>query len=662
MSKALSLFLLLLVSAAFAGLSIAVLNQPPSFDGAFHLQAVRTLLENGDLALTYDGYHRFDYSIQMGLPFLGAIALAFLGFGESFAAAQATTLVYFALLLTTAFFLTRRLAGAAPALFGILLACTIPAIENFALPVFGEIAGLFWFMLGCLVLSNYSHTRRKSHSVRAGLVAGLCFGLAILTKIVLMLSIPALLVTGLLVILVRQYRDFGVILAALLGILPVLLAFEVYRMLNLGWAEFLAYWHLQLALIANKGGGGGFDYLKVHDSFASAVRHGLWPGVWLGAVAATAVSALLWTLRADKGAGPGYSVYGRKPFLQIADLGICVAVILALGYACWWFAILPDPFYRRLINPLLLLSFLLPPLLAWCWRRGIRFGKPWAALGFVLCLSMLANGIVWRDWQWKPEPVQYPVVDYIQTQQGEAAIGTWGWWQAPRISFLLRQSFVNLLNPASRNTLQSGRDLIIVHRQQKQLDPASYEQMQPFLGERLYHDEYGYEVYRYQEPDGSALLRQALSSSGAKPVASITFPLDPELHPQLGLGFYAPEPSGVWAQPKAILTLPVPDTPAELRIKMWIDGRSLGDSAEAVEGRITVNGHEVHRLYLEGKLYELSIPLSQAEITGDGNFLEIGFDIPASFRPIDLGISGDTRVLSFRLISAELMPALAGNP
>lgn len=155
-------------------------------DETHHLNVARNLAEHGRYAsgLPDEGFLDFDSYDSVGLPVIGPVAAVFAGLGSLVAHARIIMVVYCLLFVCVVYFLFVAIFGHYPALLAALAAGLGHGSIYLGRTLYGEAPALAWFGLGLLCWR--AALKRGWHAW--GLLAGLCFGLACLTKTILLLS------------------------------------------------------------------------------------------------------------------------------------------------------------------------------------------------------------------------------------------------------------------------------------------------------------------------------------------------------------------------------------------------------------------------------------------------------------------------------------------
>lgn len=188
-------------------------------DDSLFMIVARNVAEGDGYALRIlDHVWPYPYILGVGPTLIlpSALAIKFLGFSV-----EAARLPQMGFLLATAlifYVLADRTAGRTSARWSTLLLVTFSAFVNTGKPLLGEIPGFFFLLLGLFVLQRGEKT--AWHAV----IAGIAFGLAVLTKLTYGLIYPALGIAGLAALFRKDWREFSLLflmgLAALAVSLP----------------------------------------------------------------------------------------------------------------------------------------------------------------------------------------------------------------------------------------------------------------------------------------------------------------------------------------------------------------------------------------------------------------------------------------------------------
>jgi 4-amino-4-deoxy-L-arabinose transferase-like glycosyltransferase len=220
----------------------------PWFDEGFTTHAARMLTEQGVYG-TYnvqDGYVHFDSGVSTGPAVVLAIAVSFKVLGHGMWQARLVNVIFGLVLLWSCFALMRRLYGTTFGLLAVLILLAWPnfagvGLQRMSRQVLGEVPALAFLALGWNVLFSSWGTQSSKRSTVMAALAGVLFGLGIITKSqVGIVFLPAL---GL-ISLLRLRTDYKNLIRWALPVIMTLLTF-------IAWRTF-EYWGQQDASAAIK--------------------------------------------------------------------------------------------------------------------------------------------------------------------------------------------------------------------------------------------------------------------------------------------------------------------------------------------------------------------------------------------------------------------------
>lgn len=168
---------------------------PPTwFDEGSHLHVPETLVRHGVYAdISSEGFRYFGPTIGVGPTVMLPVAASFKLGGVGLAQARIVIVLYLALALAALYLLARRLYGWPVAVLAVLLALAsrtlrFEGLVEYGRQVLGEVPGMAFLLLGLLAYSAaiFERDRARGYS----LLAGLAFGLALVTKNQFVLIVP----------------------------------------------------------------------------------------------------------------------------------------------------------------------------------------------------------------------------------------------------------------------------------------------------------------------------------------------------------------------------------------------------------------------------------------------------------------------------------------
>ncbi len=180
--------------AAFLSLVNLTYAPPTWFDEGSHLHVPKTLVRYGVYAdISSEGFRYFGPTIGVGPTVMLPVAAAFKLAGVGLLQARLVIVAYLALALAALYLLARRLHGWPVAALAALLALAsrtlnVEGMPEYGRQVLGEVPGVAFLLLGLLAYA--AAVLRPAAARRSSLLAGLAFGLALVTKNQFALIVP----------------------------------------------------------------------------------------------------------------------------------------------------------------------------------------------------------------------------------------------------------------------------------------------------------------------------------------------------------------------------------------------------------------------------------------------------------------------------------------
>lgn len=172
-------------------------------DDSLFMIVARSLAEGKGYALPLlDRAWAYPYILGVGPTLLLPVVLAIKLFGFSVAIARLPMIDFLCATTLCTYLFTNHIAGRNAARWASALLISLSTFVNTGKPVLGEVPGFFFLLLGLLTL------QRKPTGFLWGSLAGICFGLAVLTKITYGLLYPAIGMAVVLCALRRDWKDF----------------------------------------------------------------------------------------------------------------------------------------------------------------------------------------------------------------------------------------------------------------------------------------------------------------------------------------------------------------------------------------------------------------------------------------------------------------------
>ena len=511
--------LVLFIYFALDCISVALTSQL-SFDGAMNVQVAQNLAAYSRYATSYPAITDFDQRIQTGAPVIFPAALVIKLFGASSQSVLMISALYMIALLGLILYylhacLRVDLLFLIPAQF---LFYATPDIFPTGIGFIGEIPSLVYLLAALILLHRYDRERK-------GLLiwsAGICLGLAILVKTVMLIVIPALLFAALFDVLIKRrlpvLTSIRHYLLMLTGVVIPVALFELYRLFSLSYAGYLDWWQAQSDAIFRQAG--------VADGFADTPEIGskLWVHLEL--------------LSSDLGLSPGFVAvilclmlvlflgicfYGlrqiRKPQqdLSLSDLlhsnGFLVLITVTLSYFGWWLLITPTDkaWFRRIINGTLLLEICIVAVVFWLYTvvrarwaisNKIPDQAPAFAVALLLSVLPLVNMVQTERYRISFEPTQSKLdliaaSSFIQSLPESAEFFGYGWWQAPIVAFEAGEQFKNINLSLEMNEVgEKSEKYLVVDRAVFETANQEYQQILSIYEDELVFSRGGNKIYQ----------------------------------------------------------------------------------------------------------------------------------------------------------------------
>lgn len=288
-----------LIALASLALVLAFANLPYAprtwFDEGSHLHVPKTLVRHGVYAdISSEGFRYFGPTVGVGptvmLPIAGVFALTDVGLLQG----RLVIVAYLLLALVAFYALARRLYGGRVALLALALVMAsrtlgFEGMMEYGRQVLGEVPGVAFLLLGALAwMQALERTGTPAH-LRWTILAGMGFGLALVTKNQFVLIVPPTLV--LIGLLDWRYYRAG---SWWLRLLPVMLAGACFATWTLIQLMFLGPGTFAANLAQTRQAAGGAIFVFDLEATQRAIRYliQVYGGLLLPALAYT-----LWRCR-----------------------------------------------------------------------------------------------------------------------------------------------------------------------------------------------------------------------------------------------------------------------------------------------------------------------------------------------------------------------------
>ncbi|NTU79625.1 MAG: glycosyl transferase [Chloroflexales bacterium] len=432
-----------LISLAALALLLAMVNLPYAprtwFDEGSHLHVPKTLLQHGVYAdISSEGYRYYGPTVGVGPTVMLPVAASFQVFGVGLTQGRIVIVAYLLVALAAGYALARRLHGAPVALLALLLLLAsrtlrFEGLVEYGRQVLGEVPGITLLFLGSLAWTWALAERRAWW--RAGL-AGLLFGLALITKNQFVLIVPLALALAALLDW-RYYRVGG----WALRLLPFAVACACFGAWTLVQLQFLGPGSFAANLAQTRRAAGGAIFVFDPAATGRAVRYLVQP---FGALLLPAIAYGLWRCRA------------RTP----AALAELPAVLIPALWICWYVVSLGWPRYAlpAVAFGALATARLLADLFAWLRARG-RPALAWAVALYAVVVIAIPLALTTRVVAGPDDSAQRMAAYLDANVPADVIVETW----EPELGALTDHRYhyppIELLDTAVRETWMAGPTL-----------------------------------------------------------------------------------------------------------------------------------------------------------------------------------------------------------
>jgi hypothetical protein len=392
-------------------LLLAFVNLPYSprtwFDEGSHLHVPKTLVRDGVYAdISSEGYRYFGPTTGVGPTVMLPIAAVFKLAGVGLLQGRLVISAYLLLAVATIYLLARELYGARLALLALALALAARTLHyegltEYGRQVIGEVPGVAFLLLGALAwVRGLKDVRR---ALLFSLLAGLGFGMALVTKNQFVLIVPPTL--ALLALLDWRYYRAG---TWWLRLLPLLISCACFGAWTLIQLQFLGPGTFAANLEKNRQAAGGAIFVFDAGATLRAVKYlvQVYGGLLLPALAYG-----LWRCRA------------RTP-QALAEL---LALLLPALWLCWYVISLGWPRYAfpAVVFGALAVARLLADLYALLAARPRGASASWLLVAYTAAIIAVPTTLTAQA-ALSPDRSAQQIAAYLNTHlPTETLIETW---------------------------------------------------------------------------------------------------------------------------------------------------------------------------------------------------------------------------------------------
>jgi hypothetical protein len=427
----------------------------PSFDGAINLQVPETLIRYGRYATSYNSIIDFDHSIQSGFPLLLPIYFMFLIFGKSTFTAQLVSSTYLILAAVVIYHLTAINTNRVFALICMVLFMLTPSLLEYGHHIYGEIPALF-YLLSSLVILYRLEKNPDGTGIFLPFLAGFLYGLSYLTKTVMLIAAPSIILFCMIDLLFIHKLKMKHYILMLIGFILPIVAFECYKLIQLGADAYSEWWKKQSSSIMTHVGvmekyedtANLYVKMLVHTKkFCRFFRMNI--AVMLCFLC---IPHLIFTVNFLY-----HFIIKRRDQVKLA---LAIVYGTACTYMVWWICMTPTAraWPRRIIDGYILQEIAFVISLYFLWKflsttnYKVQFSKKiiGGVVFTVLLLVILYQGVVnikHVGFLFKPSQEKLDaerIAKTIELLPEKAKIFGFGWWQAPILSFLSNRMFLDI--------------------------------------------------------------------------------------------------------------------------------------------------------------------------------------------------------------------------
>jgi 4-amino-4-deoxy-L-arabinose transferase-like glycosyltransferase len=628
-----------------------------NFDEGFNLQIPVNLIEHGSYSTSYNGSIPFDPEITTGPTVLLPIAGVFGLFGIGLYQARIVMLIYFLLMLLSAYFLSNKLFGRLGAVITLILIVSFRDLFYLGLKVLGEVPAVFFLLTGIIF-----YEKKKP------LLSGILIGLAVLTKFFFLMSVaPFLTLFGIeFLFLPNKKKTFSFYSLLFLGMAIPNIAWECVKIFSLGFSGYKNNVIGFLDLVTNSTGSiQPFEMIARLQSLPAPLN-GIPEIMILALLILLLIYSLIKYLFQLKTNGWSKT---NQPILAIILFSLInLTWWIFNSSSSWWRYFLPGYIGMAVLAGQPLVSLIKPlaanfdtrrePFHGWSTFRYFLILVSSTVLFSLLIIEVISTqaSLIYNQLRANPTYLTYQInlakrISLIENNGGY--IGYWGWWQAPDISFLSQSKFWNIDLPDTRDKFDSlakqGHPLYILTTPVQRIqEPQSWYSEQLFCG-KLAEDIGDYKLFEYVPEYDFGTQYQYLLDRGTIDLLTNGYSWDNK------------EPGNTY-----ILTGIYPDSWIAKKASIWLKNKSEFNTL-VINGEANLDFYEQKPLLI--RIYGMGKLLKEEIFSQSGGFewqiqlpaslhgykaLRITFQADQSFIPKALGINNDSRELSIKLYSIEL--------
>lgn len=224
-------------------------HTPICFDGGMNFTVSRSLNTVGKYATDYQSSELFAARVQTGAPVIFPTSILNYFFGITSNNMQIVTTIYGCLLTIIFYYLLSKKTNYAIASIMTIFLLSMTNYTSVSYTGIGETSMGFFMFLVCAFISYGEEYDRKKYFA----VAGVCFGLGYLTKTIFLIIAPAIGLLFLVRLISKKGKLSNYLIFVLFAIIPIV-AFEIYKMIQLGFQDYMEWWKFMVRDILGQAG------------------------------------------------------------------------------------------------------------------------------------------------------------------------------------------------------------------------------------------------------------------------------------------------------------------------------------------------------------------------------------------------------------------------
>jgi len=443
--------------------------EPLSFDGAFHAQAAKNLFNTGVFTLDYGS----NSSIQTKVPFQIVNGLFLWLFGKSFAVASLANIFFYVLLWRLVVALGKRFDTNWGHLGFIAVSFSTPFIY-FGFEGYGELASLVIGLWGVYYLAY------KTDKLPYIVLGGFLIGAAVATKWVMALvAIPY----GLVLLYFLFNKKYKLLMFSIVGLLAAFSVFWSIEYANTSTTAgkvFSSTLNQTNASSSGMYGSYGQRFTMFWKEFVRYSGRSSW--AWIKVVAYVVIFAFSIKMLVEE-----FFNLKQKKLFSANRVFVLSVVAFLLIYVAWWFFLGSKPWYRRFINADVLFFVVAPVFFGAVSFINNKFEKVSKYAMFILLVFFSYNYVdvffqrrsfIFKDIAKGSVELEAQMKAGLQKLPPDFNGFGYGWWQAPRWSFVARKTFrdIDHLSKFEKySLLESGAKNYIFFESENSLDKGGYK-------------------------------------------------------------------------------------------------------------------------------------------------------------------------------------------